>query len=57
MFQDEHFYVAIENNIGKNPKTSTSEWSVFLEVPKARILASKIPPVEPYDGLIWWKIL
>ena len=55
VFESEAFYVSKTSNIGKNPKTNPNDWSVFLDVPKAKIATSVNPPIDPYNGLIWLK--
>jgi hypothetical protein len=52
-------YVSKTNNIAKIPSTSTSDWDIFLEIPKAKIIVSQNPPTGDilYDGVIWWRIL
>lgn len=52
-------YVSKTNNLNKQPATNPNDWAIFLEIPKAKIIISQIPPTQEmlYSGLIWWKII
>lgn len=53
----EALYVALRNNINKNPLESPLDWQVLFYIPKAKITVSRSEPLNKYEGMIWWKIL
>lgn len=48
-------YVALTNNINKIPKSSQTDWLLFLKIGKGQIYVGITPPTNPNNNTIWFK--
>lgn len=50
-------WAALQNNSGQIPAQESEYWGVFLDFPKIKLMVSNPPPQNPYNGLIWVRVL
>lgn len=48
-------YVALTNNINKIPKSSQTDWLLFLKINRGQIYVGITAPVNPNNNAIWFK--
>ena len=50
-------YVALRDNINKNPVSTPEDWELFMTVPRTGMTISETPPTDPYIGQIWCEFI